>query len=856
MSPGLSLGHYRIHSKLGEGGMGAVYRATDTKLNREVALKVLPPSLADDSDRLSRFAREAQVLAALNHPNIAAIYGVEDRAIVMELVDGTEPRGPLPADEALPLIYQLIDALEYAHDKGIIHRDLKPANLKITPDQRLKVLDFGLAKALSPDAAAASTDSANSPTLTMRATMAGVIMGTAAYMSPEQARGHAVDKRADIWSFGVVVYELLTGRPLFAGETVSDTLASVLKTEPDLAAVTPRFHRLLRLCLTRDPRQRLRDISGARLLLEEIPAAAPARRTVLPWVIAAGAALAAVSMAGFEWLSPAPMLRAVRLTMPAPAGAEFLGFAPMLSPDGTKVVFVAESAGKIKLWLRGLDDSEARALPGTDEANNQFWAPDSRFLAFFADGKLKKIDTSGGPPVELCDVRSSRGGSWSTAGTILFTDGPTAVLKKVAASGGTPVPATEFDASRQEFSHRYPYFLPDGRHYLHLVRSSDPQKVGVYVGELDKKERSLVLRMPGTVQYAPPGYLLFLRDGMLLAQPFDTAAQRVSGEPRPLAEHVDFSATSSTSLFSASQNGAIAYFSGGASLDSQLTWVDLSGKPLGTFGPKGGRLSAIISPDGKLVAEDRQDAITGSFHVWVHDLTHSTDARLTTENNSASSLLWSPDSGSIVYGTMTGEGRRGAYIRPVGGTRPPELLFDDVGLLSDWSRDGRYIVFSRSRQNVQIWVMPMSGLQPGKPFVFLESTYDYQDGHLSPDGRWMAYVSRQTGKDEVFVQSFPDKTGEQRISVSGGVNPVWSPDGRRLYFQSGGSMMAADIKPGSRLEHDAPRQLFAIANPDGTSRHQFDVHPDGKRFLIRGVGAPPGSVRLNIILNWQSLLKK
>lgn len=859
-----TIAHYRVVSKLGEGGMGAVFRATDTKLKRDVAIKLLPDSLAADPDRMARFSREAQILASLNHPNIASIYGVEERALVMELVEGSEPRGPLAESEALGAIQQLVDALEYAHERGVVHRDLKPANLKISSEGRLKVLDFGLAKAMSGDTA--SGNPMSSPTITMGVTMAGTIMGTAAYMAPEQARGLNVDKRADIWAFGAVIYELLTGKLLFQGVTVSDTLAAVLRQEIDLAGTPARYRRLLRACLQRDPRRRMRDIGDARLLLEDASTTVPntAKLSRLPWMAAGIATAAALTLAALRFAVPDdPSRTPVRLTMPAPDNSGFLGFAPAVSPDGRKVAFIAATAGKSQIWVRGLADTAARPIPDTDAATYPFWSPESRFVGFFAGRKVKKVAVDGGPPAELCEASNPRGGAWSASGIILFAPGPTLGLRQISASNGTPTVASEVDAARQEFSHRLPQFLPDGRHYLVMVRSNDPQKVGVYAGELGSNARRLVLPVATEALYAQPGFLLFLREGTLMAQPFDASTLRLSGEPVQIAEGVDLSMTNGAALFSASETGVLAYYSGGVSNDTQLTWLDLGGKPAGIFGPRSGRLSVSISPDGRFVAESRQDPVNGAFRVWIDDLAHGTDLDLAPGEANTVFPVWSPDSSRVVYYLGHQDGTKGPIlVRDASGAGSATTLleFPDYVQLTDWSHDGRYILFTSGRIGAvdqHLWVIPMTGYTAGKPYPYLDANSSAEHGRFSPDGRWMAYVLSQNGTQEVYVQSFPEKHGPTRVSIGGGSNPEWSPDGRRLYFLHSGDLMATDVQPGLKFEHAAPRALFPIpVNFANGEQSGFSISPDGKRALAMAVGSAAASARLNIILNWQLLLKK
>ena len=626
MSPGLSLAHYRITAKLGEGGMGEVWRATDTKLGREVAIKILPEALAADPDRMARFEREAKVLASLNHPNIAAIHGVEERALVMELAEGPTleeriAQGAIPPSEALPIVQQLIDALEYAHEKGVVHRDLKPANIKLTPEGRVKVLDFGLAKALSNEPS--RSDLATSPTLTMRATIAGVILGTAAYMSPEQARGQRVDKRSDIWSFGVVVHEMLTGRTLFQAPTVSDTLAAVLRADLDWSALPrdlqPNIGAVVRRCLERDPKRRLRDIGDARILLDERESAASApspQAAAAPssgarvWIAAAAiSTLALIALAAIHFRETAPPREQIRLAVTLPEGGSISAFPGLaVSPDGRKLVFGVVTGGRSTLWVRTLDSLEARPLPGTENGNFPFWSPDGRSLGFTADGKLKKIDWYGGPPQILCPVISSNApttGAWTPEGVIYFANGGEGIFR-VPQAGGEPARVTRIDGSTGELLHAYPYALPDGRHILLLISAGSPEQTGIYRVSLDGKEKKLLARSPRrSFGYAPPlegqtlGHLLVMRQDTLMALPVNPKTIEPAGDPFPLASRVGN--TLSQAFFAVSPSGVLAYRLGGGRL-RRLTWFDRSGNPLSTVGASGDYIDVALSRDGTRAA--------------------------------------------------------------------------------------------------------------------------------------------------------------------------------------------------------------------------------------------------------------
>src|SRR5262245_38350563 len=670
---GARLGQYEILSAIGAGGMGEVYRARDTKLKRDVALKVLPEAFASAADRMARFQREAEVLASLNHPNIAHIYGVEDGAIVMELVEGDSPKGPMPFEDAWKIAMQIADALEYAHEKGVIHRDLKPANVKVTHDGRsantLKLLDFGLAKVFSPDSGESEggTSLTNSPTLSMGATVAGVILGTAAYMAPEQAKGRRPDKRADIWSWGVVLYELLTGERMFTGEDVADTLAQILTKEPDLERVPPRVRRLLRECLQKDPRLRLRDIGDARRLLEE-----PSRDSPRPapiwsrygWpVLATVLAVISVALGLVTWThgreEPAP---AAKLFFPLPHEAYEPGRPPStaVSPDGRRVAFAGVVDGQSELRVRDRDNCASQILAADRVAGTPFWAPDSRRLGFFADEKLKRIDvTGGGPAVTIADAQATTGGigpwsgSWNRDDVIIFGR-ITSPLFRVSAAGGSPAKLTELDGTRHETAHFAPWFLPDGRHFLYVALSTDSGKSGVFVADLAFRPRKqLPIESTRTI-YAAPGDLLFVRDGALMAQRFDTDNLETTAEAVPVAEQADSryaGAGVTLGYFSASENGVLVYTSGRSAARFQLTWFDRTGKTLGTAGEPTQLRAFSLSPDETRVAFLRIDPQAGHAFLWTRDLVRGAESRLTTSRIPplGGGPIWSADGTHIFY---------------------------------------------------------------------------------------------------------------------------------------------------------------------------------------------------------------
>jgi eukaryotic-like serine/threonine-protein kinase len=899
---GTRLGHYEIIAAIGAGGMGEVYRARDSKLGREVAIKILPQTFVPDAERLGRFQREAKVLAALNHPNIASIYGLEDsgstHGLVMELVEGPTladrlKRGPIPIDEALRIAKQICEALEYAHERGIVHRDLKPANVKATNDDAVKVLDFGLAKAIEGDPS--SIDISTSPTISRLATMQGVLLGTAAYMSPEQAKGKAVDRRADIWAFGCVLYEMLTGRMAFSGETVTDTLAAVIRAEPEwseLPGSTPAPLRLLlQRCLQKDARQRLRDIGEARIGVDEVlsgapgpgpaaapPIPAPLWRRALPWstTIVLGIIAAAFALAYMR--ADRTPEQSIRSLIPAPPKVSF-AFSPapygtpLLSPDGTRLVFPGQGAdGKESLWVRPLASLDAQQLQGTDGAAFPFWAPDSRQIGFFQDKKLKKIDVTGGPALTICDAENARGGTWNQSGTILFAPEPAAAasatgstLFEVPAAGGTPsaIASREVKTSSGAFSNRWPVFLPDGRHFLYLsgnLYAPGTTQLGIYAGELGSSQAKFLVQAASDALYAAPGYLLFLRGDTLMAQGFDAGDQELKGSAFPVGQNVGSPQDYRLGLFSVSQTGLLIY-GAAPELGGQLVWFDDAGKRLGTAGPPGASF-ARLSPDGKRLAYASVNATAGSGDIWTEDLERGVQTRFTFGPVSLAPV-WSPDGSRIVYASADGASLS-LMVRDSSGAGNPESLSSgghEFQIPTDWSRDGRYILFQKggsgSARLQAIWALPLFGDR--KPFLYLQSQFGVGEGALSPDGRLVAYVSNESGNGEVYLSPFPGGGSKWQVSQGGGAGPQWSRNGGALYYAApGGKILEASVKEsGSAVEIGAPRELFQdemMATNAAEANTGYSVTPDGKRFLV-GEGSANASP-LTLVTNWQAALKE
>jgi serine/threonine protein kinase len=872
ITPGTRIGVHEVTSQLGEGGMGVVYRARDTKLLRDVALKVLPEHFADDPDRLLRLQREAQLLASLNHPNIAQIYGLEQAGnsgcIVMELVEGETlsdklKRGPLPLDEALEIARQIADALAVAHEKGIVHRDLKPANIKLTPNGTVKVLDFGLAKTLGGQTA--ESDLTTMPTK-VSGSVAGAVVGTLGYMSPEQARGKEVDARTDIWAFGCVLYEMLTARLAFHGETATDLLANIVHSEPDLNLLPPdtpsSIRMLLAATLNKNAQQRLQHIGDMRLFLDQKffsaapnagvgPEASVKKRSSALWLTAIVAALVgALIPIALRWRTPPPSIAPeMRFDLPL-NGVQ--GFAT-ISPDGQRVAYIARPDESPRaIWVRPMASETAQKVPGTDRPTAGItWSPDSRFLAFVSDGKWKKVDVNSGAVQVICDAPPQTIGlTWNRDGVILFSRSNDNLIVRVSDVGGEVKPVMALDQSKKETAHAAPMFLPDGNHFIYAIGSSIPDNAGFYVGALDGSVKKRLVPLPGRLNYwafAPPGYLL-LSDGTLTAYRIDVKNFTVEGEPVPIADGVQ-------SGFAVSDNGVLLYqkATGGPAL-RQLTWFDHSGKNLGPVGMPAPYADMELSPSGDRAVFDL--IVNGNRDIWMLDISRGVQSRITFEPSSDWNPQWSPDGSRLIFASSKPDAAH-IYSKSSTGVGTDELVFrSETEIPVEWSHDGRYIVFSRLKPGGNdTWIYDMS---TKKASPYIESPFDKAQAKLSPDGRWLAYTTNDSGSYQVVVQSFPNPTvGKWQITAQGGAEPRWRRDGRELYFLTfDGKLMAVPIKAGASFEAGAPEMLFQTPitvnrnQPERTRR--YDVASDGRFLLAVPLQPATTSASITAVVNWPS----
>jgi serine/threonine protein kinase/Tol biopolymer transport system component len=904
------LGPYEIVGVIGAGGMGEVYRARDPRLGRDVAVKILPLSFAADPDLLRRFELEARAAAALNHPNILAVHDVGSHDgtpyLVSELLEGETLRErlsqpsrtsvagrPDPAlsgaaglsgshaglsvRRTIDYAVQIARGLAAAHDKNLVHRDLKPENVFITTDGRLKILDFGLAKITQSAVAAGTTEL--SPTTPNVNTQAGMILGTMGYMAPEQVRGLAVDHRADIFAFGVILYEMLAGQRAFHGETTADTISAILKEDPpDLPAVErhipPALERIVDRCLEKNPSARFQSATDLAFALESLPshsdrsetadaaAAVPSRgsRARIAWIAAAAAGLALIGTGAVTVRHLLEKPRAadpVQFQISSPPNTPLSLAAPIaISPDGRQVVFGAISKGPPTLWVRPLGSLAARQLPGTDGASFPFWSPDSRSIGFFARGKLMKIQLNGGPPVALCDAPTGRGGTWNDDNTIVFAPSSTAALQKVTSAGGAPVPLTTVGSG--ESGHRWPWFLPDNRYFVYVAAAAGTglPTGTLWIASLDSSERTSLGTANSNAMYAA-GHLLFVRGGTLMAQPFDPERRQTTGELFPVAEQVVGIGNSMKASFSVSSSGTLAYRPGVGTV-SQLTWFDRTGKVLGPIGESQVHVNLALSPDDRRLAVSEMSL--GAVNIWMLDVARpSAPSRLTVASGGSFDPVWSADGSEVVF-TSSRTGKFNIYWRAADGTGEDKVLFEPPqgAGAPDWSRDGRFLAFASGGD---LWVMPLSGqgsskLEAGKPYRFVQTSFDEGDPAFSPDGRWIAYHSSESGQAQIYVQSFPSGGNKSRISAGGGTEPVWRGDGKELFFLApDGTMMAARIDTVKGFNASVPQPLFQAGLTSTQNNNPYVVTRDGQRFLVPLVDQSVAA-QMTVVLNWREGIQK
>ncbi len=854
--------------------MGEVWQARDMRLDRTVAIKTSKEQFGE------RFEQEARVIARLNHPRVCQIYDVGPNYLVMELVEGAPLKGPLPIAKALEYAEQILDALSAAHQKGITHRDLKPDNILLT-SQGIKLLDFGLARLRREEVSLLSTDA--DATVAKAITQQGHIVGTLQYMAPEQLQGKDVDSRSDLFSFGCVLYEILSGRRAFEGHSPASIIGAILEREPAPLDVAPPLERVLRRCLEKDPAERFQtaqDLKAALLWALDPPkAGSPGPRPRphwLPWTVAGVAALSAAIVAGLWVRSPQkPEGLAAAFIVGAPAGTMFnyLITATAISQDGRFFVFrAAADSGVVSLWLRPLDSTSARPLPGTEGGDFPFWSPDGRSIGFFASGKLKRLDLVGSNPVVLSDVvdgAAGTGGAWSRDGTILFADRRGLFL--IPETGGTPTQLLTADASRKELGFGYPQFLPDGKGFLYFAASSDPALEGVWAGSLNNADKRIpVVRTPVKAAYAPPfsghpGLLLFVKDRTLMVQEFDARALRLEGSAVPLAADVAMHPALRGAAFWLSDTGLMAYRAGRALDRVKLVWRSRDGKMIREGAPEDSWTTLRLSPDGSRVALGRRD-IGDPSDIWILDVERSVRTRFTFDPQADTCAVWSPDGRQLAF-TSSRSGVAQIYRKDSNGAGGEEQLSDgpEAKCLTDWSRDGRWLLYNGQHGNTtDIFALPLDE-EHRKPVPVIASPFLELDGQFSPDGEWVAYTSDESGRQEVHVRAFSgsaiDRRGQWQVSNEGGRAPRWRGDGQEIFYLSleGTKLMAAGIQLNAEsAQVGLPQELFPISAPSdlGDNRFPWDVSADGQRFILEQATGSENVSPLNVIVNWQAKLKK
>ncbi len=891
LAPGTRLGPYEVGVPLGAGGMGEVYRARDTRLDRQVAIKILPSHLSSDPKRKQRFEREAKTVSSLNHPNICVLHDVGEQEgtgyLVMECIEGETlakrlEKGPLPLELVLKYSEQIADALDRAHRSGVIHRDLKPGNIMLTVSG-VKLLDFGLAKPIV-EAFEGGQTLTQSPETKGPLTAEGTILGTMQYMSPEQLEGKETDARSDVFSFGAVVYEMATGMPAFRGKSQASVIAAILEREPPLISAsqptTPvGLDALVKTCLAKDANERWQSIHDVKLQLKSITTAAVAGKTTQVyaqhgigvrerWAWSAGFLMLLVLAGALYFRKPGTATQPLWANIAAPEHTRFSYFAgPVtVSPDGKKLAFVAASEqGKEDIWIRALDSPNAMELQGTEGASYPFWSPDSRAIGFFSSGKLRRVDAAGGPILTICDAAGTRGADWNQEGTILFSGTWTPIFR-VPASGGTPVPVTS--PKRTALSHRWPHFLPDGRHFLYLqanFSTGSGESASVYVGSLDSNETKFLLSARTNVSYFD-GHLLYMRERTLVAQPFDLKKLEITGDSFPVAENVQFSDLVWGGVFSVSQTGILAYQGGASRANSQLLVFNRKGTQLRRIGEPADYGAVRVAPDGQRLVADVLDDAAANYQVNVW--THNNWTKLSFGPSRSTYPVWSPDGNRILF-SANPRGPYDIFVKAANGSGSEEKLYenDSSKMTTSWSPDGKFVaynVLSTDTRRVEIWILPMTGER--KPLPFLQARYNIGSGRISPDGKWIAYVTDETGRANVYVTLFPSGKGKWQVSTAEGGSMVrWRGDSKELFYLSGtGELMAAEVNGnGQEFQVKTPQALFRMALKTGPSRYDlsstseqigYDVMPDGQEFVVNS--PVEGSVSpITLATNWKPIRK-